>query len=66
MALKPVAERPPLMKDLGRWHMVNTLGVIHGFTVRAFTQVLGMRLEVIEGHLAQVRKDIMNKRIHSY
>jgi len=56
----------PALKELGTWHMVNTLDGIYGFTARPFTQILGMPLEEVEALLAQVRNDIRNKRVHSY
>ena len=58
--------KDPLLKELGRWHLINTLDGLHGFTVRLFTRVLGMSTEEVEVFLVRVRKDIMNRRIHSY
>lgn len=58
--------KDPVLKELGQWHMVNTLDGVYGFTARPFTQILGMPLEEVEVLLAQVVKDIANKRIHSY
>ena len=54
------------LKDLGRWHLINVLDGLSGFTMRPFTQILGMQTEEVEVLLAQVRKDIKNTRIHSY
>jgi len=56
----------PAMKELGRWHMVNTLDGLHGFTARTFTTVLGLTPEEVEVLLVGVRKDIMDRRIHAY
>ncbi|KAK5084926.1 hypothetical protein LTR24_007414 [Lithohypha guttulata] len=56
----------PALKELGRWHLINTLDGLHGFTVRPFTAVLGMSVEEVELLLMNVRKDIANRRIHSY
>ena len=58
--------KDPFLKDLGRWHLVNTLDGLYGFTVRLFTGVLGMSTEEVEVFLVKVRKDIMDRRIHSY
>lgn len=58
--------KDPAMKELGRWHLINTLDGLYGFTVRLFTRVLGMSSEEVDVFLVEARKDIMNKRIHSY
>jgi SAM-dependent methyltransferase len=58
--------KDPLLKELGTWHMINTLDGLHGFSVRPFTAILGMSLEEVELFLVEVKKDIMNRRIHSY
>ena len=58
--------KDPLMKDLGRWHTVNTLDGLHGFSARLFTGVLGMSAEDVEALLVKVRKDIVDRSIHSY
>ena len=58
--------KDPELKELGRWHMINTLDGLQGFTMRSFTGILGMKPENVEVLLVQVRKDIRNRKIHSY
>lgn len=58
--------KDPALKELGRWHLVNTLDGLHGFTVRPFVGILGMSPEEVELLLVQVRKDLVNRQIHTY
>ena len=53
------------MKELGRYMMVNMLEGIEAFTLRLWTQQLGWSIERIQLLLAEVRKDITNRNIHS-
>ena len=53
------------MKSLGRYMMMNLLEGIEAFTLQLWTQQLGWSTERIQLFLTEVRKDIMNKKIHS-
>ena len=53
------------MKALGRYMMMNMLEGIEAFTLRLWTQQLGWSIERIQLFLTEVRKDIMNRNIHS-
>lgn len=54
------------LKELGRLNMINFLTGIEGFTLRLWTGILGMRYEQVMADLVQVKKDIMNPKIHAY
>ena len=54
------------LKEIGKWNLINMLDGLEGFTVRLWTMALGMEMEEIEVILAAVRKDLVDKRIHSY
>jgi SAM-dependent methyltransferase len=54
------------LKELGMWEMTNLLEGIEGFSVALFTKVLGWSRAELEVFLAQVRKDVQNRRIHAY
>jgi hypothetical protein len=51
---------------MGNWNLINMLDGLEGFTVRLWTTALEMSIEEIEVILAGVRKDLYNKKIHSY
>lgn len=46
--------------------MVNMLSGLEGFSMRLWTQALGMSKEQVLVDLAMVRKDIVNPKIHTY
>jgi hypothetical protein len=48
------------------WEMTNLLEGIEGFSVALFTKILGWSRAELEVFLAQVRKDVQNRRIHAY
>ncbi|ETN45927.1 uncharacterized protein HMPREF1541_00109 [Cyphellophora europaea CBS 101466] len=54
------------LKEMGSWNLINMLDGLEGFTVRLWTMALEMSTEEIEVILAGVRKDVQDKRIHSY
>ena len=53
------------MKRIGTYMMMNMLEGIEAFTLRLWTQQLGWSAERIRVFLAEVRKDIRNRSIHS-
>ena len=53
-------------KELGLWVMQNILDGLHGFTMALFTRVLGWGADEVELLLMNVRKDVKNKKIHTY
>jgi hypothetical protein len=53
-------------KTIGARQMVNMLDVIHGITMSVFTKALGWAVEEAEVLLAQVRKDLQDRKIHSF
>lgn len=53
------------MKTLGWYMMMNLLEGIEAFTLRLWTQQLGWSTERIQLFLTEVRKDIMNRNVHS-
>jgi SAM-dependent methyltransferase len=54
------------LKDLGMWEMTNLLEGIEGFSMALFTKVLGWSRAELEVFLADVRKDVQNRKIHAY
>jgi len=53
-------------KIIGALQMANMLDVIHGITMNVFTKALGWTTAEIEVLLAQVRKDMQDRKIHSF
>ncbi|KAI1850364.1 hypothetical protein JX266_004222 [Neoarthrinium moseri] len=53
-------------KELGALQMVNNLNGVYGLTVTVFTKGLGWTTEEVEVLLADVRRDMSDKDIHSY
>lgn len=54
------------MKRMGEWNLINMIEGLEGYTMRLFITVSGMSPEEVEVLLMEVRKDLHNKRIHSY
>lgn len=54
------------MKRLGEWNLINMIEGLEGYTMRLFTTVGGMSVGEVELLLMEVRKDLHNKKIHSY
>lgn len=54
------------MKMLGAWAREDLLGAIQGISMAVMTRGLGMSSEEVEVFLVDVRKDLMNKKIHAY
>lgn len=53
-------------KMIGKLQYVNIVEGMNGFTMRLFTNVLGMTNEEVEALLAGVRADVGNRHIHAY
>lgn len=53
-------------KELGALQMVNNLNGVYGLTVTVFTKGLGWTKEEVEVFLADVRRDMGDKSIHSF
>jgi hypothetical protein len=58
--------RDPKYKTLGVWSMQNMLDGVQGFTIALLTRALGWSAQEVEVLLADVRKDIVNRNVHSY
>lgn len=54
------------LKEMGLLTMINMVDGLEGFTLRLWETALGKSREEIEVFLTQVRKDLQNKKIHSY
>jgi len=50
----------------GLWTHENLAPALEGFSLAAFTRVLGWQKEEVETFLVQVRKDLKNPKIHAY
>ena len=54
------------LKKLGLYNMVNVCEGIHGFSIRLFTQHLGLSVAEVEFRLVDVRKDMRKRTTHAY
>lgn len=55
-----------LLKELGKWNLINMVDGLEGYTVRPFTKILGMSMEEVENLMTEVRKDLHNRAMHTY
>lgn len=58
--------KDPELKLIGRWNEINMSEGLEAFTVRLFSATFGMSMEAIQLFMADVRKDIHNRKIHVY
>lgn len=58
--------KDPRMKELGAWNQLQALEGVEGWTMGLFNRVLGWSVEEVQVHLAEVRKNFRDPRIHSY
>lgn len=58
--------KDPKFKELGRWSLCNILTGLQGFSLALMTRTLGMSRAEVELLLVDVRKDMMDRNIHSY
>ncbi|KAH6886892.1 S-adenosyl-L-methionine-dependent methyltransferase [Thelonectria olida] len=58
--------RDKKIKELGAWGNVNLVGGVQGLSLALFTHVLGWNTDELEVFLANVRKDLSNKKLHGY
>ncbi|KAF6807133.1 methyltransferase domain-containing protein [Colletotrichum sojae] len=58
--------KDPHYRELGEWALANSLEGLEAWTMAAFTRALDWSVEEIQVLLAQVRKDMSDKRIHHY
>ena len=58
--------KDPELKELGMWNMENFLQGLQASVMAPFTRALGWSPAQVEIWLADVRKDIMSRRIHAY
>ncbi|KAL3426807.1 methyltransferase domain-containing protein [Phlyctema vagabunda] len=56
----------PKAKELGMWAHENLSGGIDGISLAVFTRILGWSREEMEVFLIDVRKELKDRRIHSY
>lgn len=54
------------MKELGRWHLANSLDGLEGFSMALCTRAHGMTTEEVQLLMMDVRKDMKDKSIHAY
>lgn len=54
------------LKELGKWNLINMVEGLEGYTVRPFTKIMGMSIEEVELMMMEVRKDLHNKKMHTY
>lgn len=53
-------------KELGAWSRMNLENGLEAFTMAPLTRALGWSREEVTMFLADVRKDLDNRRIHAY
>ena len=54
------------MKDLGLWARANAIDALQAAAMAVLTRGGGRTRQEVETELVAVRKDLMNKEIHSY
>ena len=54
------------MKEMGKLTMINMYDGLEGFTVRLFERAFGKTVEESQVFLVDVRKDLLDRKIHSY
>lgn len=54
------------LKEIGNWNLINVMDGLEGFTVRLFTMALEMSVEEVQVMLEGVRKNLQDRKIHSY
>jgi hypothetical protein len=54
------------LKDLGRYQQHMMLEALDAYSFGLFTRVLGWSNEEVQVLLAEVRKDLQNRRFHGY
>ncbi|MCJ1276044.1 hypothetical protein MMC21_003849 [Puttea exsequens] len=52
------------LKSIGAWNLVQVEDGLEGFTLRLYTQFLGWKTDEVHVHLAKVRQDLRNPKIH--
>jgi hypothetical protein len=57
--------KDPKSKEIGIWNNQNMTAWLSGFSMALFTRGLGWSAEEAEGYIVNVRKDILNTKIHS-
>ena len=58
--------KDPKFKELGAWNLVNFDHGLEGMVVALFTRVLGWPAEEVTAFLTSVRKNLRDKRMHTY
>ncbi|RMX81812.1 hypothetical protein D0869_06528 [Hortaea werneckii] len=58
--------RDPRWKEIGKFCCLNYLEGLEGFTIAPFTRVLGWKKEEVDVFLAQVRKEMVSRKIHGW
>lgn len=54
------------MKELGAYQQVNMIEAMEAYSMALMTRVLGWRSEEVVVFLADVRKELLNRKIHMY
>lgn len=54
------------LKELGRWHLANSLDGLEGYSMAICTRAHGMSPEEVQLLMMDVRKDMKDKSIHSF
>lgn len=54
------------MKELGAYQQVNMIEAMEAYSMALMTRVLGWRSEEVTAFLADVRKELLDRKIHMY
>ena len=58
--------RDKTLKEIGRWHLLETDQGLEGWVMALFTRILGWSFKEVQVWLARVRQSIKDRNIHSY
>ncbi|KAF2431682.1 S-adenosyl-L-methionine-dependent methyltransferase [Tothia fuscella] len=58
--------KDPKLKELGKWNLANSLDGLEGYSMGVMTRAFGMSSEAVQLMMVDVRKDMINRKIHAY
>ncbi|RJE16835.1 Methyltransferase, partial [Aspergillus sclerotialis] len=54
------------LKELGRYYQLNMLECIEAYTLASFTRILGWDITEVNVFFADVRKELVDRKLHVY
>lgn len=58
--------RDPRLKRVGLFEAVNMTEGITGLSLKLFTRILGWTPDQVQAFIAEIRREVKNRRIHGY